>query len=312
MTIVEGPVTIGIRVPYEVQRDLAALRSFVRQADDAGIDRLCVGDHVTFKGGQGFDGLQNATAVAVLSDRVVVQTAVYLLPLRHPVPVARQLATLATLAPGRISFGVGVGGDDPDEFRACGLDPASRGRRMDEALAILRSLLAGDAVTSRGPHYPLEDVRVLPAPPVAVPLLVGGRSEAAVRRTARSGDGWLGLWVSPRRFAEAVGQIAALAADAGREVTTWHHGMHVWCGIGENRTAARARLAGEMESLYRVDFAKFEKYSPYGSPADIAESLAPYVRAGSREVNLIMTAPRPADAIEAAREVRELLAGELR
>jgi Luciferase-like monooxygenase len=121
-------ITVGLRVPHELPGGAAGLREFAARVEATGIDRVFVGDHVAFKGGQGFDGLVNAAAVAVASRRLVVQTAVYLLPLRHPVPVARQVATLAGLAPGRLVFGVGLGGEDPAELRACGIDPASRGR----------------------------------------------------------------------------------------------------------------------------------------------------------------------------------------
>jgi alkanesulfonate monooxygenase SsuD/methylene tetrahydromethanopterin reductase-like flavin-dependent oxidoreductase (luciferase family) len=169
-----APVTVGVRVPYDLQHDPVRLREFVAHAEDAGLDRLCLGDHVTFKGGQGFDGLQNATAAAVLSSRIVVETAVYLLPLRHPVPVARQVASLAALAPGRFVFGVGVGGDDVAEVRACGVDPATRGRRMNESLAILRGLLTGEKVSAAGEFFTVDEVQVLPAPRHPVPVVVGG------------------------------------------------------------------------------------------------------------------------------------------
>ena len=86
----------------------------VRAIEASGIDRVCVGDHVSFHGGRGFDGLVQATALAALSE-LEVQTAVYLLPLRHPVPVARQVNSLARSPPGRFLFGVGVGGEDPAE-----------------------------------------------------------------------------------------------------------------------------------------------------------------------------------------------------
>ena len=135
-------ITVGLRAPYDAPGGAEALARFAALVDATSIDRVCVGDHVTFKGGRGFDGLVNATALAVMSRRITVQTAVYLLPLRHPVPVARQVASLAALAPGRLEFGVGIGGEDPAETRACGIDPATRGRRMDEALTVLRPLLA--------------------------------------------------------------------------------------------------------------------------------------------------------------------------
>jgi alkanesulfonate monooxygenase SsuD/methylene tetrahydromethanopterin reductase-like flavin-dependent oxidoreductase (luciferase family) len=303
-------VTVGIRVPYELQHDVMRLRDFVARAEAAGLDRVCLGDHVTFKGGQGFDGLQNATAVAVLSRRVVVETAVYLLPLRHPVPVARQVASLAGFAPDRFVFGVGIGGDDPAELRACGIDPSSRGRRMDESLAIVRRLLAGETVTVQGRFFTLDSVRIVPTPATPVPVLVGGRSTAAIRRTAQYGDGWLGLWVSPRRYAEACAEVVREAEAAGRCITSWAHGMHVWCGFDSSRDRAGERLAQEMESLYQVPFEKFARYSPYGPPHDVAEALRPYVEVGCRSFNLIATAASPELAIEDARAVRALLRDE--
>ena len=85
-------ITVGLRVPHELPGGAAGLRDFVARAEATGIDRLFTGDHVMFQGGHGFDGLLTATAVAVASGRLTMQTAVYLLPLRHPVPVARQVA----------------------------------------------------------------------------------------------------------------------------------------------------------------------------------------------------------------------------
>jgi alkanesulfonate monooxygenase SsuD/methylene tetrahydromethanopterin reductase-like flavin-dependent oxidoreductase (luciferase family) len=300
-------VSVGVRLPHEAALDAASLREFVAHVDDTPIERVCVGDHVTFRDGTGFDGLQFATAVAALSDRLTVQTAVYLLPLRHPVPVARQVAALAWLAPGRFVFGVGVGGEDPGEVRACGVDPATRGRRLDEALPILRDLLAGRAVTRTGGLFELDEVTIAPQPPTRVPIVIGGRSEAALRRAGRFGDGWLGLWVSPERYAAACEQVARFARSAGRDITTWTHGMHVWCGFGADREWARRRLAGEMESLYGVGFEKFERYCPYGSPEQVADALRPYLAAGCRSVNLIATAESSVAAVAGANAVRAIL-----
>jgi alkanesulfonate monooxygenase SsuD/methylene tetrahydromethanopterin reductase-like flavin-dependent oxidoreductase (luciferase family) len=98
---------------------------------DAGIDHLCVGDHVSFFVGAGSDGLISATALLAQQTALPVYVALYLLPLRHPVPVARQLATIAQLAPGRLTLGVGVGGEDRHEIEVCGVDPSTRGLRMD-------------------------------------------------------------------------------------------------------------------------------------------------------------------------------------
>jgi alkanesulfonate monooxygenase SsuD/methylene tetrahydromethanopterin reductase-like flavin-dependent oxidoreductase (luciferase family) len=300
-------ITVGLRIPHELPGGVAELRDYAVSVEAAGVDRLFTGDHIAFHGGQGFDGLVTATALAVAAPALTVQTAVYLLPLRHPVPVARQVATLAGLAPGRLVFGVGLGGEDPAEFRACGVDPATRGRRMDESLAVLRPLLAGEEVTLDGGFFRLDRVRLQPAPAPPVPIVIGGRSDAALRRVARYGDGWLGLWVSPARYASATALIAKYAADAGRDVLTWQHGMHVWCGLGASQGAARDRLSAVMEGFYRVPFGKFEKYSLCGTAVDIAEGLRPYAEAGCRSFNLIPVAETEQAAIEGAAQVRALL-----
>ena len=304
-----GDITVGLRLPHDLPGGAAGLRDFVARVEATGIDRLFTGDHVMFSGGRGFDGLLNATAVAAASRRLTVQTAVYMLPLRHPVPVARQVASLAALAPGRLVFGVGLGGEDPAELRACGVDPATRGRRMDEALAVLRPLLAGSEVTMHGAFFHLDRVRIAPAPEPPVPIVIGGRSDAALRRVARHGDGWLGLWVSPGRYAAAVELIAKYAADAGRPVSGWRHGMHVWCGLGDSAATARARLAAVMEAFYRTPFGKFEKYCPCGTPAEVAADLRAYADAGCRSFNLIPVADTERAAIEGTDAVRAALRG---
>jgi len=313
MTSATGPTlgpTVGLRLPPALFHDAKALREFLRYVDATPLERVCVGDHVTFREGIGFDGLQLATAAAVLTERVAIETAVYLLPLRHPVPVARQIGSLATLAPGRFIFGVGVGGEDRSEMLACGVDPSTRGRRLDESLSIVRELLDGKAVSRAEGLFELDRVRVLPAPTTRVPFLVGGRSEAALRRAGRLGDGWLAVWVSPRRFAEGCAEVQRHADDVGREVERWEHGMHVWCGFGPDRPAARAELAAQMESLYGIGFERFERYCPHGSPEEVADAIRPYLDVGCTSVNLIATAPSAREAADGAVRVRALLRGE--
>ena len=300
-------VRVGFRPSRRLFADRARLAAVVAQAEAGGLDRLVVGDHVGFRDGHGFDGMIHATALAALSARISVATAVYLLPLRHPVTVARQVSSLAELAPGRIELGVGVGGEDPAEYRMCEVDPATRGARMNEALAIVRHLLAGEPVTATGRHFVLDGARVLPRPPVPVPLLVGGRSRAALRRTARHGDGWIALWVTPARFAAGVAEIAELAAEHGRTVPAWRHTMHLWCGIGADRAEATRLLAEEMEALYGVPFERFARYCPAGRPEDVAEAVEPYVAAGCSDVNLITVAAGPEAALEGTLAVRDLL-----
>jgi alkanesulfonate monooxygenase SsuD/methylene tetrahydromethanopterin reductase-like flavin-dependent oxidoreductase (luciferase family) len=309
MSLTTSPARVGMFPPLGLlDQGPETARAFLAQADRAGIDHICCGDHVSFFGGLGFDGLTQATALTMLHPTLPVHTGVYLLPLRHPVLVARQLADLARIAPGRLVFGVGIGGEDRHEVAICGVDPATRGLRMNECLTIVRELLTGKPVTYHGQFFDLDDAAIAPAPAEPIPLIVGGRSDAAIRRAGRFGDGWLGIWNSPRRFAAAVELAAEEAARAGRADPPRRHAMQVWCGLAGSKQAARASVVPAMESFYQLPFESFERYCPYGTPADVAEFLAPYAAAGCTEFNLIPQSPDPAQAIAGVAEVKNLLA----
>ncbi len=284
----------------------AASRSGLTALASAGLDHVVTADHVSFRVGAGRDGLIDAAGLLAASD-LPVYVGLYLLALRHPVLVARQLSTLAESAPGRLVLGVGVGGEDRHEVEVCGVDPRTRGRRMDECLSVLRALLAGEPVSHRGTFFDLEHALILPAPSPPVPLVVGGRSDAALSRAARLGDGWLGIWVSARRYAEVVTRIADLAGEAGRDRVAWRHGLNVWCGLDDDREQARRQLAAGMTAMYGLPFEAFERWSPSGSAEDVAAFLAPYVDAGVRDLNLICPGPDRAAILTRVAEVRRLL-----
>jgi len=274
---------------------------------DSDVDHVCVNDHVSFRVGAGSDALVNATAMLTHYRRLPCYVALYLLPLRHPVLVARQLASIAELAPGRLTLGVGIGGDDRHELEICGVDPRTIGRRMDESLDILRALSHGGPVDFDGEFFSLRDAVISPAPVPRVPLVVGGRSDAAVRRAGRKGDGWLGIWVSAGRYRAVVERIAEHASAAQRDASRFEHGLNVWCGFGPSRAAARGPLAAGMQSFYQLPFEPFERYSPYGTPADVAEFLQPYREAGCSDFNIIPCADHQQAAVEAVAELRHLL-----
>ena len=303
-------VRVGLRVPHDVlDRDAAGLAPFLATVEAAGIDAVCVGDHVSFRGGRGYDGLVQATALAVASRTLSVWTAVYLLALRHPVPVARQVASLAALAPGRFVFGVGLGGDDRHEVEICGVDPHRRGRRFDESIAIVRALLDGETVTAAGPELVIDGAAIRPIPVPAVPIVVGGRSDAALRRAGRFADGWIGVWLSPERAAVAMAQVQEEAERSGRVTAEWRHTMLVWCGFGTSPDRARPGVAAQMEALYQRPFSAFERHTPTGTPEDVAAALMPFVEAGCRDLLLVAVADDPSEAVGCVAEVRRLVTG---
>jgi alkanesulfonate monooxygenase SsuD/methylene tetrahydromethanopterin reductase-like flavin-dependent oxidoreductase (luciferase family) len=301
-------VRVGLFPPVgQPDGDPQQLRATLARVADAGVDHVCVGDHVSFFVGAGSDGLITATSMLAAQAELPVYVGLYLLPLRHPVPVARQLATIAQIAPGRLTLGVGIGGEDRHEIEVCGVDPKTRGRRMDECLQIVRQLADGTPVTFDGQFFSLKDALIMPAPSPRIPLIVGGRSDAAVNRAARLGDGWLGIWVSPRRFASVAEQIAQEASGARRDPSDFEHALNVWCGFAATRDAAREPLATQMQRFYQMPFEPFERYSPYGTPEHVAEFLGPYIEAGCAAFNVIPCAENQETAVSAVGELRQLL-----
>jgi alkanesulfonate monooxygenase SsuD/methylene tetrahydromethanopterin reductase-like flavin-dependent oxidoreductase (luciferase family) len=301
-------VRVGLFPPVgQLRLDADRLQASLACAAENGVDHVCVGDHISFVVGAGSDGLTMATALLCAQAELPVYVGLYLLPLRHPVLVARQLATIAQLAPGRLTLGVGIGGEDRHEIEVCGVDPKTRGRRMDECLQILRGLADGEPVTFNGEFVSLTDALIVPAPSPRIPLIVGGRSDAAVSRAARLGDGWLGIWVSPRRFASVRDQITWQANAAGREASAFEHALNVWCGFGPTRQSARDVLAAQMQVFYQMPFEPFERYSPHGTPQHVAEFLGPYIDAGCSAFNIIPCAADDDSAIAAVGELRQLL-----
>jgi alkanesulfonate monooxygenase SsuD/methylene tetrahydromethanopterin reductase-like flavin-dependent oxidoreductase (luciferase family) len=285
----------------------AEWRRLLARAEAAGLDHVAVGDHVSFRTGAGSDGLLAASTVLGVAERLATNTAVYLLPLRHPVVVARQLADISIKAPGRFLFGVGIGGEDRHEVEMCGIDPTTRGRRMSECLQAIRLLQTGKPVDFEGDYVAFAQAHIVPAVTPAIPIVVGGRSDAAIRRAGRWGDGWFGIWVSAARYQQAITQMQEAAHDARRNMVEWNNALNVWCGTDESPGQARSYLARAMEGFYGLPYERFEKWSPAGSPGQIADFLLPYVSAGCSVFNLIINGASADAEIEAAAEVRRYL-----
>jgi alkanesulfonate monooxygenase SsuD/methylene tetrahydromethanopterin reductase-like flavin-dependent oxidoreductase (luciferase family) len=168
--------------------------------------------------------------------------------------------------------------------------------------------LETEEVDFRGRFFELHGP-IRPAPGTPIPILVGGRSDAALARAGQLGDGWLALWVSPRRFVEAVGRIEDAAAQAGRAEVPWSHALQLWAGFDASAVRARDRLATAMQAAYALPFERFERYAPCGAPDVVAEALAPYLAVGCRTFNFVREAESLEVALEAAAEVKAVLSG---
>lgn len=163
-----------------------------------------------------FDAVACLSHLAALTRRVRLGSYVYLLGIRHPFVAARGWATLDRLSGGRAVVGVGAGWL-AQEWAAAGLDPSTRGERLDEAVAVCRRLWTEPVVEHHGAHFDFPAVAFEPKPVQdPLPVHVGGESPAAVRRAARLGQGWLGMHHEPATAAGVVARLEAELAAAGR------------------------------------------------------------------------------------------------
>jgi probable F420-dependent oxidoreductase len=228
--------------------------------------------------------------LAARAERVRVGTSILLLPLYAPAIVAKQIADLDNATGGRVTLGVGVGGEYPGEFRACRVPIAERGPRTDEAIPLLRRLWSGAPVSHDGPFYAMDDVRIHPAPaqPGGVPIVVAGRQPVAMRRAALLGDGWMPYLYSPRRYAASVDAIREIAAREGRDLTNFEWFAFVFVGVDDDGDRAREQTAEFLGGTYSTgDFAAMiDRVAAAGTPEEVAAKLQGFVDAGARHVIL--------------------------
>lgn len=281
----------GLRLDPEVRFGVfahplgrAEVRAVVGLAEAAGFDGIWCGDHVAFTSPI-LDPLQVLAQAAALSDRLTVGTAVYLLPLRPAAAVAKQAATLDRLSDGRFVFGVGVGGEFPGEFDACGVPVGERGARLSEGIDVLRALWRDEPASHAGRFWRFEGVHAQP-PPLSAggpPLWAGGRSDAALRRIGRKAEGWIAYVTTPERYAAGLETIAAAMRAAGRSVARFATAHLLFVRIDETAGAALDAAAALLSRRYGMDFRRAaERYAALGPPRQVAERIAAFRDAGVR------------------------------
>ena len=257
------------------------------------IDSLWVGGHVASPNPSP-EVMVALARLGALTERVRIGTSILLLPLYPPAIVAKQIADLDRATGGRVTLGVGIGGEYPAEFRACGVPIGERGPRTDEAIGLLRRFWTGEPVTHHGRFYPVEDVRIHPAPaqPGGPPIIVAGRQPAAMRRAALLGDGWMPYLYSARRYAASVETVRAAAAEAGRDLSTFEWFAFVFVNVDDDGDRARAETAEFVGGTYRQDFTSMvSSVAVAGTPAEVTEQLQAFVDAGARHF-ILATATR--------------------
>ena len=270
--------------------DLVAL---VERVDRSGFDSIWVGDHVAFTLSI-LDPLLTLAQAAVASRRLTLGTCVYLLPLRHPAGVAKQVASLDHLSEGRLIFGVGVGGEFPKEYEVSGVPLRERGARLTESIQVLRALWSGGPASHQGRYFQFADVDMQPPPrqQPGPPLWCGGRAEAALRRAGRMADGYLSYVITPERYAQALGTIAQAAAEAGRAPATFGTGHLLFTRVDQDYERALDVAAQSLSVRYAMDFREAaRRYAALGSPAQVAERIRAFHAAGVRHLVVDLIGP---------------------
>lgn len=268
--------------------------TLVELVDRGGYDSLWVGDHISFPLAI-FDPLLQLAQAAVASRRLQLGTGVYLLPLRHPTPVAKQVSTLDHLSEGRFIFGVGVGGEFPKEYEACGVPIGERGARLSESLTVLRKLWSGEPASHDGRFFQFKDVPMQPPPrqPGGPPIWCGGRSDPALRRIARMTDGWMSYVVTPDMFRQGLEKIAAEADTAGRVFDRGFGTAHLlFTRVDDTCEKALDAATLSLSRRYAMDFRKAaQRYCALGPAAEVVESIRRFHEAGARHVILDFVGP---------------------
>ena len=294
--------------------NLAAVKQTTKLADEIGMDSLWVGDHIAFAVPI-MDPLLQLAQAAALSDRLILGTSVFLLPLRHPTTVAKQVSTLDRLTDGRLIFGVGIGGEFPNEFAACGVPVKERGARLSEGIDVLRKLWTGDQVSNEGKFFPFTDVKMRPKPTQAggPPIWCGGRSEPALKRAGRMADGYISYVVTPDMYKSALDTMSVAAEDANRNIDSFGTAHLLFFRIDDTFEKSWDVATEHLSERYASDFRNpAKRYCALGRPEDVAATINEFREAGVRHIIVDSVSPlaeRHEQVERFAREVKPLLVG---
>jgi len=214
---------LGIHLPHAGEQATPALiRRLAIRAEALGFADVWVSEHIIVPRAKFprspvfYDPVLTLTWIAAVTERVRLGTSVLVLPMRHPLPLAKELSTLQNLSGGRLILGAGVGWLE-EEFAALGVPFRERGRRMDEGIAMMRAVWSQDPVTFKSRYIPavIEGMTMTPMPISPIPLWLGGSSDAALQRTIRIADGWHGSGHTPAETAPIARRLREARPEPG-------------------------------------------------------------------------------------------------
>lgn len=299
-------VRIGIQLGQWPSRDIrpAAVLDLIDYFEALDVDSIWVSDRLV-SSALTLEPITFLSYIAGRLRKMKFGTSTLVLPTRNPVVLAKELATLDFLSQGRLFPAIGLGGDESKDLQVIGINKKERAGRTDEMILLMRRLWTEENVTFAGKYFSVEEVTIMPRPwqKKGPPIWVGGRSEAALRRTGRLGDGWLVSSVSAGEVEHGISSIRRYAADAGRHVDEDHYG--VLMPFYFSGSSDKAREIASRAIRPRADL-PISEFTAFGTPDQVRERVRAYIAAGATKFVM-----RPCGPFDGWREQVGILAREV-
>jgi probable F420-dependent oxidoreductase len=277
-----GTARSGVASPQQ-------LCDYAERAEDLGIDSVWLSDRIT---GTQLDITAVMALIAARTRRIKMGPAVLTLPAHHPVHVARAYATLDHLTGGcgRVIMAVGLG-NDPRQCAAVGVPAAERGARMQEGVAVLRKLWSEPRVTHHGRFYQFDNLTIEPRPARGpLDVWIGGRTDVALQRVARYGDGWFPSFITPDEFAAGMTRLAVYGHERGRTIDPREAGVLLLCHVTDDRAEAEAILQA-VAAAGQLPADAIAARAAVGPAAECVDRLQHFVAAGCTKFVLFPICP---------------------
>jgi probable F420-dependent oxidoreductase len=270
-------IRIGIGAGLNVPLAVDTYWRWVALCESSGIDSVWHSDQLLRPS---LEPTIMLTALAVATKRLRFGMNAMVISHRDPLVIAKQCATIDYLSPGRLLPVFGVGDASDPAWEATGRSTKGRGKRANEAIDLVRRLLTEDSVTFQGEYFQYREARVEPRPVKPLPIWIGGSSEAAIRRTAALGDGWLGGLTSSIVASDVIVRIKQGLLETGRRIEEDHYGVVLPFRIGTGDDPEVVRFRNLLAARRGTSDSEFSGAIAAGDTASVIDAFRQYVDAG--------------------------------
>lgn len=254
-----------------------------REAERLGFDSIWTGEHIVFHRPI-LDAVPVTAGLAAVTERVDIGPAAIMVPLRHPTLLAKELASIDIMSGGRLIITAGVGGDYPKEFEACGVPHRQRGKRTTEMIEVMRKYWTEDRFSYHGEIFQLDNVWMEPKPvsPGGPRIWMAGRSDAAIERAARLGDGYMPYMFTPEHCADSMRRIREASERLEQPLRPgFTLSAFIYVSMHEDADYARRLAVEDLGWRYNQPFDRIvDKYCVYGDTEQVLDGLHAFAEAG--------------------------------